>query len=189
MDFDVLYGPCLPFARDASEAEMGVNPRSLEFLNEETAPALIKHLENAESLLLSQVVHATMPILWLIDEAGQIRFAMEEVIARDTGYLSYILPRNGPPMRETDVRLGHPALLEPVNAGEAKSARIGGEIFYDPIRRSELSWVLTNNSGRFGKRPHIKREYLENAGKAFEALGVSLRTFFIYTKEKQGEGE
>lgn len=188
MDLDALFGPCLPFERAATDAELGVSSRSLEILSRETAQALKLHLENADSLPLAQVIHSTAPILWLIDEAGQIRFAMEEVIERDTGALSYILPRSGPPLRDTEVRLGHPALLDPVRAGEKKSARIGGEIFFDPTPRSDISWVLTNNSGRFGKRPHIRREHLENANNAFKEYGISLREFFIYTPERRGEG-
>lgn len=187
MDLDALYGSCLPYQRDASEAELGVMPRSLQILDAQSAPALKGYLESTGELLLPQVVHWTTPILWLIDKKGDIRFAMEEVVARDTGALTFVLPRNGPPLRETDVRLGHPALLEPVNAGETKSARIGGEIIYDPVRQSKDAWVLTNNSGRFGKRPHITRAHLENAKNAFMGFGISLRTFFIYTSERSGE--
>lgn len=187
MDLDEEYGPCLPFERSASEAEMSVMPRSVQILDDTTAPSLKAYLESATDLRVPQVLHATTPLLWLIDVDGKLRFALEEVLSRDTGQVSYILPRNGPPMRETDVRLGHPALLEPVDPGQMKSARIGGEIFYDPVATSPNAWVLTNNSGRFGKRPHLTRQHLENAKAAFARFDIYLRAFFIYTPPRNGE--
>jgi hypothetical protein len=181
MELDATYGECLPLQRSASEAEMSVMPRSLQILNEETAAGLKAYMESAHSLYLPRVMHATTPILWLVDDKGGIRFALEEVLARDTGSTTHILPRGGPPLRETDIRLGHPSLLDPVNPGATKSARIGGEIIYDPIPQSSDAWVLTNNSGRFGKRPHITRAHLDNVREAFKRFDISLRAYFIYS--------
>ncbi len=179
MDLDERFGECLPFQRDASEAELSAQPRSFQVLSEDTAPALKMLIDTAPMQPLSQVVYATSPILWLVDQAGNVRFAMEEVLNRDTGSLHFILPRNGPPLRPFEVRLGHPSLLEP-GSPERKVARIGGELFYDPFK-GRAPWVLSNNSGRYGKRPHIRREHLENVNEIFAGFGISLRTFFIYT--------
>ncbi|QWY83089.1 hypothetical protein [Rhizobium phage RHph_X66] len=181
MTLDERFGPCLPFQRQASAWELSTQPRSLQILSEETAPALKLLIDTAPSLPLVEVVHATAPILWLVDQQGNVRFSMEEVMNRDTGALHFILPRNGPPLRPTEERLGHPALLEPGNAG-TKMARIGGELFYDPFR-GRAPWVLSNASGRYGKRPHITSEHLENVNAIFAHFGISLRTFFIYTPE------
>ncbi|WP_158775601.1 hypothetical protein [Rhizobium sp. H4] len=182
MDLDERYGECLQFQRDASPVELSAMPRSLQVLTEETAPALKSLIDAASSQPLAEVVYATSPILWLVDEAGNIRFAMEEVLNRETGNLHFILPRNGPPLRPFEARLGHPSLLEPGNP-ETKVARIGGELFYAPIR-GRSPWVLSNNSGRYGKRPHIRREHLENVNEVFAGFGISLRTFFVYTPDE-----
>lgn len=183
-DLDNEYGPCLPYQRTASDAELAVHPRSLQILNEETAPYLKSYMETSAGLLLPQVFHATTPILWIIDFHGMLRFAFEEVLDGNTGAVTHILPRNGPPMRPTDVRLGHPALLDPVDPPAIKSARIGGEIFFDPVPQSERQWVISNNSGRFGKRPHIRREHLANANRIFERHGIIFREFFVFTPQR-----
>ncbi|MBX4919989.1 hypothetical protein HJA76_09735 [Rhizobium bangladeshense] len=179
MNLDEKFGQCLPFQRDASEAELAWQPRSLQVLSNETAPALKTLIDATVAQPLTQVVHATTPILWLVDREGNVRFAMEEVLNRETGSLNFVLPKNSPPLRETEVRLGHPALLDP-GIPETKMARIGGELNYDPFE-GKRPWVLTNNSGRYGKRPHITDEHLENVNDIFAGFGISLRTFFLYT--------
>ncbi|MFF0948378.1 hypothetical protein ACFYE9_12095 [Rhizobium leguminosarum] len=182
MNLDDEYGLCLKYQRTATPEELGAMPRSLQILNDVTAPALKTYLESAGTLTIPAVLHATTPILWLIDKDGNLRFALEEVLNRYTGAVTYILPRSGPKLGEMDVRLGHPALLEPVDDDE-KAARIGGELFYDPVPTSEHAWVLTNNSGRFGKRPHITRQHLNNVKGFFARFGIHMRTFFIYTPD------
>nr|AOO94063.1 hypothetical protein [Rhizobium leguminosarum bv. trifolii] len=179
MTLDERFGPCLPFQRQASAWELNTQPRSLQILSEETAPALKLLIDAAPRLPLVEVVHATAPILWLVDRDGNVRFSMEEVIDRDTRSLHFVLPRNGPPLRSTEERLGHPALLD-LGAAVTKAARIGGELIYDPFR-DRAPWVLSNSSGRYGKRPHITGEHLENVNAIFAEFGISLHTFFIYT--------
>ncbi len=62
-----------------------------------TAAALKTYMDTAEQLRITGVMHATTPILWLIDQGGSILFALEEVVSRDHGSLMFVLPRNGPP--------------------------------------------------------------------------------------------
>jgi len=186
MDLDAQYGDCRRFARTASDAELSVMPRSLQLLDKNTAPSLKNYFDSAKELLLTQVIHQTTPILWLVDELGAVRFALEEVVNRDTGHLHYVLPRNGPSLRPNEIRLGHPALLDPVLSGQTKAARIAGEIIYDPVPQSPHPWVITNNSGRFGKRPHLSRAHLENVKNLFASYEIALRSFFIYTPEELG---
>ncbi|WP_158665244.1 hypothetical protein [Ensifer adhaerens] len=159
----------------------------MQLLNNTTALFLKNYMETTNGLRLPEVVHSTTPILWLVDKDGLIRFAMEEVVSNDTGALNYILPRNGPALRDNEVRLGHPALLDPVKPGDTKAARIGGEIIYDPSPNSNIPWVLTNASGRFGKRPHITRAHLENVKEVFAQFGIPLRAFFVHTPARRGE--
>jgi len=178
-DLDDLYGPCLPLQRGASEAELGVLSQSMDVIDDRTGAALKTYMDAAAILKFPRIFHRTTPILWLIDRDGNARIALEEVVNRDTGTLTYILPRNAPTMRQCDIRLGHPALLKPVNDGEQKSARIAGEIFYDPAENSELPWVISNNSGRFGKRPHLHRRHLTEANALFAKYGIMMREFFV----------
>lgn len=184
MDLDKEYGPALRYQGTVTSAELSCTPMSLQKLSE-AAEALKSYIENAEQLLLTSVIHSTAPILWLIDAEGELRFAVEEVLDGVDGATTYILPRRGPPMRAGDVRLGHPALLEQGDEA-SKVARIGGEIRFDPKRNEDRHWVMTNNSGRFGKRAHTKPEHLENANGLFADVGISFRTFFIYSTANAG---
>ncbi|SCX31688.1 hypothetical protein [Agrobacterium rosae] len=187
MDFDERFGKCLPYERTASPAEEELTSKSMQTLSGVTAPALKNYLETAPTLTLTGVLHETTPILWLVDGDGQIRFALEEVVDLATQNLTYVLPRNGPSMRASEDRLGHPGLLDKPDDGSKKAARIGGEILYNPSRRSAtLPWVITNNSGRFGKRPHINEGHLENVVSAFAEHHILLRSFFIYTPGHAG---
>lgn len=174
-----LYGPCLPLQRGASAVELGVLSQSMDILDDRTGTALKAYMDAASILKFPRILHKTTPILWLVGEDGCVRIALEEVVHRDTGTLTYILPRSAPTMRPCDIRLGHPALLSPVKDGEQKSARIGGEIFYDPVENGELPWVISNNSGRFGKRPHIGRKHLAAANALFANYGIMMREFFV----------
>ncbi|MDH6269169.1 hypothetical protein M2360_004595 [Rhizobium sp. SG_E_25_P2] len=178
MDLDERFGQCRPAARPVAEVEQHIQPRSLQRLAD-VAAVLKTYLECAGDLAIPAVFHETAPILWLVDEDGAIRIAMEEVVLRDTGALRYILPRNGPPMEAHHVRLGHPALLDPVEPGMVKEARIGGELFYDPVRYSPVSWVISNNSGRYGKREGITRSHINNVRDVFASYDIQVRPFFI----------
>ena len=180
MDLDELYGPCLTPAKNVAWIEQHHESQSLTILDSGTAPALKAYLESTQQMNLASVMHMTTPILWLMDEDGQIRFGLEEVFNVDSGKITFVLPRNSPPLRAGEARLGHPALLEP-GPTESKLARIGGEIIYDPDLGAEQSWVLTNNSGRYGKRPHIEERNLENVQKQFAEFGISLTRYFYYT--------
>ncbi|MBZ5760299.1 hypothetical protein LAV84_07020 [Rhizobium sp. VS19-DR104.2] len=177
-DLDGLYAPCLPFHGSASEQELSVRHRSLVILDQVTAPVLKAYLESASTLGIIGVIHKATPLLWVIGEHGELRFALEEVVNINTGEVNFALPRNGPPLRVGEVRLGHPALLDPIPYPGKKAARIGGEIFYDPVE-GRADWVLSNNSGRFGKRPHINRGHLENVRSLFLKSGIEIRCHFV----------
>lgn len=179
MDLDAKFGECRAPQRPVSNAELFYQPSSLQILSAANRSALVAYMESADTLKLPRVVHATAPVLWLVDIDGNVRFAMEEVINL-AGDVIYVLPKNGPPMRPDENRIGHPGLLDPAISAEDKTARIGGEILYDPIDGFEPNWVLTNNSGRYGKSPETTVAQLEAASLLFAQFGVFLRTFFYY---------
>lgn len=121
---------------------------------------------------MAELLFREMPILWLVDEAGAIVFALEEVVSVDTGSVQYPRFRK---LRVNDPygKLGHPALV-----GSPFRARIGGELFYDP-GPGFACWVLTNRSGRYGINLGRTPRQLENVATVFQAHGIQARPYFI----------
>jgi hypothetical protein len=116
-------------------------------------------------------VHFSAPILWVVDADGELWFSIEEVVRIETG--KFVMPL----LKQTSVgeglaKLSHPALL-----GGAEG-RIGGEIIFD-FRASVPCWYLTNDSGRYGRRPGRKEEHLNNVARLLKSFGMRLRTSFL----------
>jgi hypothetical protein len=169
-DLDRNFGDAINPNR-VEPLEGSMKPLSYNILSKDTAKILRDLMMSATcDLKISEYTHRCLPILWLIDESGNIIIALEEVyISSDRDFLH---PRfKGQDLSDMQARLGHPALVG------GKAARIGGELIFDP-GATPPTWVLTNESGRYGLRSGRTRQHLENAAAAFRALGIELDAFF-----------
>lgn len=173
MSLDEEFGPSTPAGRDIGPHERNYRPQSAQRLGADTAPILKSYLDTAErGLGIPRIVHRTNNVLWIVDGGGDLWFAVEEVVHRDTGELLYSLPRTRDLARpEEHVKLGHPSLLEAAD----KHARIGGEILWSPRYNA---WVLSNQSGRYGERPWQTPAHLESVARKFNQYAIELRVLF-----------
>lgn len=138
----------------------------------DTASILRQYLDTAKAgLLLSVAIHRVHPILWLVDHAGDVWFAVEEVVSEESGELLYTMAR-GSHIPPGHVKLGHPSLLISTTN---KSARIGGEIKYFPASQV---WKISNRSGRYGTRPHQTEAHLKAVAERFSEHGIELAINF-----------
>jgi len=148
-------------------------PDSLQRLDQDSARWLSQYLRSADDgLLMPRVTHQTIVILWLIDEAGDCWYCIEEMYKSDSEIS--VFPR----LDEVDYpkgyeKLGHPSLI---GAGKA---RIAGEIIWSGETCKEGKWLISNKSGRYGIRADITEENLINAKGLFESYGVKLDHYFI----------
>lgn len=182
MDLDQLYGHSFVPEKDVSAAEKAFTPQSRDKLTEKSASLLRAHMETTTSgLLLSQVVHGCSPILWLMDRGGQIWFALEEVVSVDRGKTACAYPRSGLRFKlpDTHTRLGHPSLLD----GD-KTARIAGEIIFDPLFGNH-GWVISNSSGRYGIVKHRQRTHLDHVNREFSKFGLMFDVDYIEYQERR----
>lgn len=152
--------------------EKACRPHSLTRLDDTSAPRLrqLMHLAR-RGLAVAQYAYAELPILWVIDPAGTLWLALEEVI--DATSHAFVLPRlRGMTAAPEHRRLGHPALL-----GGGKG-RIGGEILFD-MGDQPPCWYITNASGRYGLRGGREYIHLDNAAKIFSDHGIEVVPSFI----------
>lgn len=172
MSLTVQFGACSPAARPISDAERSFKPASLQKLDSSTAPSLKSYIDSASGLLATQVVGYYCAMLWVVDEQGDIHFALEELVDKATGDTVAVKPREDLGPMEGTIKLGHPALI----SDPSKNARIGGEIRYDRIAKQ---WEINNRSGRYGTRTQATPSHLEEAAKKFNAFcGIVLRPVF-----------
>lgn len=110
----------------------------------------------------------SISILWVVGQEGDIIVAIEEFVRQIGKSAEFrILPRGAFELRGG--KLGHAALLD----GE-KRGRIGGEIVHD----EEEGWVINNQSGRYGRRPHLTEANLAAVADRFLLAGIKLKPFF-----------
>lgn len=169
MSLDEDFGPCRPAGgRGVAKHELQRTPHSLQQLDVSSAAWLKSYLAAArDGLRTPQIVHQANNLLWLVDDPGEIWFAIEEVVHVDTGKLLYTYHGNYDVRApEQHVTLGHPALLR-----GAENARIGGEIKWS---RHGNGWIITNKSGRYGTRQGQTKAHLEAVAGKFNAYGISL---------------
>jgi hypothetical protein len=168
---DATFGEALPPLRtDPLESE--IVPRSRQKLDASSAKLLGELMHaTAAGLGVSKFVYSELPILWVVDEAGELWFAVEEVVKAETGEFVFPRFRNTSIEREAQQRLGHPALIG------GGSGRIGGEIIFD-VASEEPGWFITNGSGRYGLRDGRTRSHLNSVKSRFEVFGIDLRTQF-----------
>lgn len=148
-------------------------PDSLQKLDEVSAKLLAQYLGAAnDGLLMPRVTHQTIVILWLIDEAGDCWYCIEEMYKSDSEIS--VFPR----LDEVDYpkgfeKLGHPSLIG------ASKARIAGEIIWSGHNCSEGKWLISNKSGRYGIRPEILENHLLSAKDLFGGFGIELDHYYI----------
>ncbi|MQB04036.1 hypothetical protein DXT91_07745 [Agrobacterium tumefaciens] len=172
MSLDDTFGPCLEAGRTIANQEFQYNPQSLQRLDEQTGPLLGKYLDTAiGGLKIPRLIHRANTILWLVDNNGDVWFAIEEVVDIDTGTYLYALALSQE-KTNNHVKLGHPSLLMSTTD---KRARIGGEIKYVPRHGC---WVINNRSGRYGTRPHQTAAHLEAVAAKFKDYEIPLKVVF-----------
>ena len=158
---DELYGRAiLPEPDDRRPKGYGAHevlpPRSLSILSAETAEHLKGFMRSVEAAwAMGNLFMARTTVLWLVDNDGEIRFAIEEYVHngkidqvseawyqdipyhRITDDYEFLLP--------TNTKLGHPSLVS------CQEARIAGEIgFYSLEGADQKTWNLNAHSGRYG---------------------------------------
>jgi hypothetical protein len=170
-DLDALYGPCSPPGLPIKEHELAFQPRTLQRLDENSAPLLIDYLARQNGLLIPNAFPVTCHVLWVVDEPGELWFSSEEII-QDDGELIGILPKKVSARPKIFTKLGHPSLL----TGDDRFARIGGELVYDPDEG--VDWCITNSSGRYGLRQHQRPEHLDAVAVKFARHGLHCWTYF-----------
>ncbi len=163
-------------AERVDTVEKSKYPASLTELSDKTADTLKRYMSAAvEGLAIAQVTHELLPILWVLDEAGLVHFALEEVYDKKSDGRKYPLAR-GMRVPKGFYKLGHPSLLR----GDVKKARIGGELIFDPDPENDIQgWVITNSSGRFGYGSDRSERHLKNVADVFDAFGIFVDFFFI----------
>lgn len=171
MDLDNHYGYALPPAFQVSNAEAKYVPRSCEKLDEASGMRLKALMDEVvQGVKFSKVTFWSIAVLWIMDECGDIYFAVEEVVD-SRGNLMFPLPF------QLDIpsgksKLGHPALVRGANA------RIAGEIYFD-MNASPAAWIISNKSGRYGLRKTTTSSHLENIAKIFESYAIPMGIEFI----------
>ncbi|WP_454703349.1 hypothetical protein [Agrobacterium leguminum] len=169
MSLDNTFGLCIQPDRTINDQERLHCPESVATLNDKTGAALKEYLLAA--LRMPQVAHSTSVILWVVDDKGEVRFALEELLNIKTGRLAAVRPRGDWGNLPGTLKLGHPSLVERQN----KFARIGGEIVYNI---DEERWEINNFSGRYGTRPKTTKAHLEAVAGIFRNYNIYLHVDF-----------
>lgn len=163
-ELDLRFGMAIePKARPI---ELQRPQKSLMKLDHESAEHLRSLIERAlAGCRLTRTAHDYLPILWVVDESGEVWLGWEEVLV-EVDEVQYPCGSYRPAELP---RLGHPALIR------GKRGRIGGEIIWDDGGETP-GWYLTNASGRFGKSRTA--DQLANAAEVFKGFGIVLETDF-----------
>lgn len=128
-------------------------------VDDSSANRLKAYLEHTQGdAYLARLLAENYNTLWLVDDDGQIRIAIEEVVVSQDPLITTPMPRS---LLRPESKLGHPSLVE------GGAARVGGELAINP---NTGVIYLSNKSGRYGIM-RTKQE-LENAAKLFARLGI-----------------
>ncbi|NOV15442.1 hypothetical protein E5S70_04950 [Ensifer adhaerens] len=182
MSLNELYGVCGEAGAYGIANHETVLPSSRVTLTEETAPMIRSffQVEQPQQKLFTPIPRS-VHVLWLIDCAGAVHLALEEMVDNEGTLLGVLAKAAAAQPPKGFKKLGHPTLL---SEGEVM-ARIAGEIYYDPEADKSGSgklWCLTNDSGRYGLREGQTREHLEAACRYFEKFHLYFST--RYTKPR-----
>jgi hypothetical protein len=175
-DLDQLFGVLVAPSR-LDPKEKSVSPRSLQKLEASSGTLLRQLMDVTERRLgVSAYVYCEVPILWIVDDRGDVWFSLEEVIDEETD--EFTIPNlRDTPAADGYARLGHPSLVS------ANSARIAGEILFD-VRAENPSWYITNASGRYGIGHDRKEDHLKEVSKLFRDFGINLFERFIFPRRR-----
>lgn len=149
------------------EWEKDRTPESLTTFDSELADKLVA-LEELTKCKLFRASARAQNFIWAMDDAGEIKIAVEELALTmpEASFPGYPR-RRGYRHPSEDKKLGHPTLL---NGGHA---RIAGELAFDedgPI----LVWVLNANSGRYCRQKPPTLAQLESIADLFRSHGVKV---------------
>lgn len=109
--------------------------------------------------------------LWLIDDEGTFRLAIEEAQRPKDPDITIPILRHNKMGSQGWHKLGHPALLDHAE----KLARIGGELRF----RTDGHREINNSSGRYGIRCGRTERQLENVADYLRSFGLKIDTDFI----------
>jgi hypothetical protein len=169
-ELDDLYGPVIA-AQNGGLKSWEANERLKRYeLNQSSAQELAQLLTLAESGDMGFDIMQALTLLWIVNADGDFIFALEETI--DLQGTSRRPKMRGVPLSPTVKPLGHPLLVG--GAG----ARIGGEIYID-TSDTKLTWVLNNQSGRYGLHKSRTSEHLDNAAGLVRRYQLRIETDFI----------
>lgn len=171
MDLDAKFGIAIT-PNKIGNMEAKQKPRSLHRLDAVGAKLLLRFMSATEQgLRITQYVYSDIPILWAVDESGDIWFSIEEIVDQTSGNFVRAKMKMDP-VPDNSEKLGHPSLLPNQKAG-----RIAGEILYD-FDGVRSYWTITNASGRYGVATSRASSHLENAAEMFRSYGINLVSFF-----------
>lgn len=136
-------------------------------LNRTTAGWISVLLEAATASPIAAKAIESITILWVVDEAGDLYFAVEEVLDTKNGMKQRPRAR-GITLNEAVKPLGHPLLIS------LGKGRIGGEIYVDGDQFGEFVLVINNRSGRYGRDHSRMSRHLDNVAQLFGSFGVRM---------------
>lgn len=169
MELDERYGELLnavsPGGGNAVEDwERTYFPRSMSTLTSTSAAHLSGLMSSvSKSCRLDQFLVLDIVILWLVNENGDVVFAVEEAVSDG-------LPLDVPRHRRAEHKIGKDKLGHPSLVAGGK-ARIAGEIYYD-IRRN--AWMINMKSGRYSAEYDRTKGQLTNVSNQFRDHGIIL---------------
>lgn len=177
MNLDVRFGAALrPGGDGIREGEERYRPASLALMgldvSERVEPnSVIAYMLSVQNgCRISSYLCDSANVLWLVDANGVLRMAVEEAFRETPAFVTIpILSRN----RSGSLgwsKLGHPSLLD----SKDKEARIGGEIRY--VRGT---WLLTNESGRYGRLADRSHGHLRSVASVLAGHGIRIDTDFL----------
>jgi hypothetical protein len=174
-ELEINFGKLItPLPTGIAACEINNFPESRIELRAETSNAIGRFfaLEEAKLRIADTLLRETC-LLWIVDSAGRIWLALEELIQADSPKAPRMPRIRSFPRLKSFPKLGHPSLLE----GPRKSGRIAGEIVYD--RGLVHPWCLTNSSGRYGLNCGGTEEQLKSVQMRFQSFGFKLGISFV----------
>jgi hypothetical protein len=169
MDLNARYGFAVPpQAHGLRPGEDMLAPKSLITLEASTGvPQKVPFMTAVqEGCLLAGLLDDSITILWIMDQAGSLRIAIEEAYFDGTDRIPLVNALKPMLQKSGWNKLGHPALLD-----EEKLGRIAGEITFLP---QENAREINNLSGRYGLGLDRKATHLENVAAILRACGLRI---------------
>jgi len=174
-NLDDIFGEAVA-PKYIDEAEKIKKPNSVQKLETNTAQLLLELMKTVENGLgVSEFVYSRVPILWVVDEQGEIWFSLEEIYDSTSENYLFANSKNNK-NHDNYLKLGHPALID------GRSGRIGGELIFDNFNNPR--WTISNASGRYGLIKGRKEEHLTSVAKEFNRFKIKLSEQFLPTRAK-----